>query len=211
MFKETIMKRIKVLALILTGFICVDASAQQGTWKMNLNYSTAFPMGNYKDFIENYSFRGWQGSIQYGITDKISLGLGAGYQDFYHKAPRAVYQNNEGGHVSAVVSHSIQTIPILIQGKYNFLPQAAIQPYVGLGIGGNLVMFREFLGEFGTTTNTFRFAARPEAGVYIPFQKGGETGITIGGIFNYMPFNKAGVDNLNNVGVYAGVAFPLRR
>jgi hypothetical protein len=205
------MKQIKFLVLVLAGFISMEAIAQQGTWKMNLNYSAAFPMGEYKNFIENNSYRGWQGSIQYGITDKISLGLGTGYQDFYHKTPRAVYENNEGGHVSAVVSHSIQTIPILIQGKYNFLPQATVQPYAGLGIGGNLVMFREFLGEFGTSTNTFRFAARPEAGVYIPFRKGGETGITIGGTFNYMPFNKVGVENLNSIGVHAGIAFPLRR
>lgn len=201
----------KIITAMVLLLATTSVMSQQGELKLGINYNLAMPVGTLKDKIPDASYRGWSADILYGINDKISVGLGTGYQDFYQKNERQVYKGSDGSDISAVLTHSIQTIPILLKGKYYFTPGAKIQPFAALGIGGNLVMFRELLGEFGGTETKLGFAARPEAGVYIPISKSRATGINIGASYNFMPFNHQGFENLNSLGVHAGIAFPLRR
>jgi opacity protein-like surface antigen len=187
----------------------IAVHAQTGSLRLNVNFTVANPTGSFKDFIEESSWRGWTANLLYGVNEKISVGLGIGFHDFYQKYPRAVYKLQEGGDISAVLTNSLQTIPILASVQYNFLPEAAIQPYVGAGIGGNFIIYNQYVGEFANTSSNFGFAVRPEAGVYIPIGKR-DFGININGVYNYMPYKKNGMDNVSSWGVGAGVRFPLR-
>lgn len=204
------MKPIRYFVLsILVLFSVKGLQAQQGETMLDLQYGMSVPSGGFKDIIKDPSFRGWNANILYGITDKWQVGLGVGFQDYYQKNPRQLYKTSDGSDISAVLTHSIQTIPILIKGRYSPRSSGSIMPYVGLGAGANLVMFREYLGEFGNSESYFRFAVQPEAGVLIPINN--NIGITIGAAYNFMPFNKHDIQNLNNLGVVAGVKVPLRR
>jgi opacity protein-like surface antigen len=206
------MKPLRIIVAALLGII-VTATTQAQTGKLNVNihYSAATPTGSFKDFVDKTSFRGWTGSLLYGINNHISVGLGLGFHDFYQKYPRDVYKLSDGSDISAVVTNSVQTIPLLAAAQYNFLPGKAIQPYIGVGVGGNLVVYKQYLGEFADSKNKVGFAARPEAGLFIPFTKGENAwGISANAMYNYMPFSYNGVDNLNNWGVGIGARFPLR-
>jgi hypothetical protein len=188
-----------------------NASAQERELQLDINYAIGIPGSSFKsDAVDKASFRGWTANLMYNITDKISIGVGTGFQDFYQKYPRDVYKLNEGGEVSAVLTNSIQTIPILAQFQYRLLPGKMVQPYVGVGVGGNMVVFDQYLGEFENSRSDFKFAARPEAGLYIPFRKDGPAGIHIFGAYNYMPYKINGIDDLSNWGAGVGVKFPLR-
>lgn len=201
----------KIIAVLVAGLFTAGATqAQEGRLNLNINYSINTPTGNFKDVIDKTSYRSWAASLLYGINDKLSVGLGTGFQDFYQKYPRQVYKLADGSDVSAVLTNSIQAIPILAQVQYNFTPQAAVQPYVGVGVGGNLVLYRQYLGEFGDNKNKFGFAARPEAGVFIPFRKGGPSGITLRADYNYMPVKYNDLDGMSNWGAGVGVKFPLQ-
>jgi opacity protein-like surface antigen len=179
---------------------------------MTIAYNVAMPQGSLKQNISETSFRGGQASILYGVTDRVSIGLGTGFQDFYQKIPRQLYKLNDGSDLSAVRSYSIQTIPLLAEVKYQLTPGAAVQPYVALGVGGNLVNFNDYLGEFTLEQQgKFGFAAKPEAGVFVPFKKAGETGFTLGASYNIMPFKTNDFSNLNSLGIHAGVTIPLRK
>ena len=206
------MKRIQITILFLSiTFSFSTLQAQQGKTQLGLHYSVGLPMGSFKDNLSESSFRGFQAEVLYGITDRLSIGLGTGYQDFYQKNPRQLYKLTDGSDISAVLTHSIQTIPLLAQAKYQFVPGAAVQPYVALGVGGNLVSFNELLGQFGGMDTKFRFAASREAGVYIPFRKMGESGVVLGASYHIMPFNQSSFSNLNFLGLHAGVRLPLRK
>jgi opacity protein-like surface antigen len=201
------MKTIKIIIVIV--LIAAGARAQDGRLRLNINYIVASPSGSFKDFIEESSWRGWTANLLYGITPKFSVGLGLGFHDFYQKYPRAVYTLEEGGEISAVVTNSLQTIPVMAAVQYNFMPEAVVQPYVGAGVGGNFIIYNQYLGGFANSRSDFGFAVRPEAGVYIPIGKR-NFGININGVYNYMPYSKAGFDNINSWGVGAGVRFSLR-
>lgn len=201
----------KIIAVLVAGlFIAGMAQAQEGRLSLNLNYSINTPTGDFKDFVNKTSYRSWTASLLYGINDKLSVGFGTGFQDFYQKYPRQVYKLDDGSDISAVVSNSVQAVPLLAQVQYNFMPRAAVQPYVGVGVGGNLVLYRQYVGEFADSKNKFGFAARPEAGVFIPFRKEGPAGITLRADYNYMPVTYGALDGMSNWGAGIGVKFPLQ-
>ena len=204
------MKKIKYIIAALSLLFSAGVFAQDGGLTLKLNYSVAVPTGSYKDLINNTSYRGFGAELMYHINNKFSAGLETGSQDFYQKYPRQLYKQSDGSDISAVVSNSVQTVPILLKAQYNLLPDKAIQPYVALGAGGNIITYNQYAGEFSSDGKTkFSFAARPEAGVYVPFRKGSWAGFSLGAGYNYMPFNYNGINNLNNITARAGISFPL--
>src|SRR4051794_40687178 len=115
------MKKIigSIFSIIVLSAFALHANAQKGEWKLNLNYNYSLPLGSFKsDIISNGSPRGLSGSFMYGINDHFSAGICGGYQDFYKKYSRDLYQTGNHEVTSAVLSNSIQTMPILVKGKF---------------------------------------------------------------------------------------------
>lgn len=196
----------------LTAFLfsAFMVKAQKGENTFNISYSAAFPIGSFKNTVSSNSFRGFNANVLHGISDKISIGLATGFQDFYQKYPRQLYKLSDGSDLSAVLTYSIQTIPVLAEMKYNFAPGGNIQPYAAIGAGANVISYTQLYGEFGDKQAKIGFAARPEVGLQIPFNKGG-AGFSIGASYNIMPFKQDDLSNLNNIGVHAGFNIPMRR
>ncbi len=205
------MKNIKIFLVLFIGLISITSvKAQKGSTKIEVNYSASFPVSSFKDLVSDPSFRGIDLKILHSINDNISVGLTTGFQDFYQKYPRQVYKLADGSDVSAVVSNSVQTVPLLATVHYNFSPKQRIQPFAGVGVGGDMVLYRQFLGEFGDSKNKFAFQAQPKVGVYFPFREGGSTGLTLSGYYNIIPFKYNGSTNLNSFGITLGISFPTR-
>lgn len=203
------MKTLKIFCLAFL-FVLPAIAFSQHRVIMKVNYSVNLPVGSFSDHIKNTSFRGWNAGILYRVTEKISVGGTLGFQDFYQKNDRALYKDVEGRDISAVVTNSIQTIPLLATVNYSFTPAKRVQPYIGVGIGANFIMYSQYLGQFANDYNKLGFAARPEVGVFIPFRPEGESGINVAGAFNFMPYKQGDLTNLNNVGFNVGAKFPLR-
>jgi hypothetical protein len=205
------MKKFKIFSIItlLTGISSISF-AQPGKIDLTLNYSVNSPLGNFKSAsVSEISFRGWNGSLMYNINDKLAVGLGTGFNDYYQKYPRQVYEDKNNA-ISAVLTNSVQTTPVLVEGRYTFTSNSPFQPYIGLGVGGNLVYYRQYLGEFADSKSGFYFAAQPEVGANIRFSRNGTPAFTIGANYSYMPFNYGNVKDLNNWGVYAGFKFSIK-
>ncbi len=208
------MKKIQSLIYILAA-CCIANSAraqQEGTLQLRIDYSAGIPLGSFKsDVVNQTSWRGYNADLLYGITDKWAVGISTGFQDFYQKYPRQVYKGSDGSDISTVLSNSIQTVPIEAKGQYTFVPGIhTIKPYVALGVGGNFITYRQYLGEYESGKNQFGFVATPELGVNILLGRFSGIGMNIAAGYNYMPFNYAGIDNLGNLGVKAGINVPLR-
>lgn len=199
------------LPLVLILFSTSVDAQNSGQLKMGLNYSYGLPMGSFKnDLIQNGSPRGFNGEIMYGFNKQLSAGLSVGYQNFYQKEPRAVYQTGNHQATSAVLSNSITTVPVL--AKVMYLPlkgNAVVQPYVSLGAGISFNNYDQYLGMFGSTDQKAGFAAEGGLGVHIPFGKWSTSGLNLGANYNYVDYNKYGYKNFNNISLQAGVYFPL--
>ena len=123
------MKPIKIIMVSCLALLAgLSGMAQTGRLNMGINYSFGLPVGSLADAIPENSPRGWNANIHYGITENIYAGLGIGYQDFYYKNPRQLYKTSDGSDISAVMTHSIQTIPILAQEDMCLLRNPLFNP-----------------------------------------------------------------------------------
>jgi opacity protein-like surface antigen len=203
----------KIFAFIFLSIALFIASVKvqaQQRLQFKVGYNTGMPVGSFKNFMNENSFRGYLAELNYGVNEKLKVGLGISFNDYYEKIPRTLYETKDGI-ISAVVSNSIQTTPILFKASYELTDAAFIRPYAGAGAGFNLIGFTQYVGEFGEKKTAFKPAAAAEAGINIPFNR--ETrasGINIGAHFNYLPYKSEYTKNLNNWGVHAAVFFPLK-
>jgi hypothetical protein len=207
------MKKMRnMLTVIACLFTVITVKAQEkGEVKLNLNYNYSMPVGAFKnDLISNVSPRGASGSIMYGFNNKLAAGLYVGYQDYYQKYPRTVYQTGKNQYTSAVLSNSIQTMPFMAKAKFSPVTTGFLRPYITAAAGGNVIDFRQYLGEFGGSETSVSFAAQGGVGIEIPFGRLSSSGFHIGATYNYVPYTRNGYKNLNAIDLQAGISIPLR-
>ena len=209
------MKNIQITIYILAACLVVNSARAQeeGVLKLRIDYAAGMPLGSFKtNLVNQTSWRGYNADLLYGINDRWAVGISTGFQDFYQQYPRQVYKGSDGSDISAVLSNSIQTAPIEAKGQFSLVPGIhTVKPYVALGVGGNIITYRQFLGEYENDSKSrFGFAATPELGVNIAFGRYSGFGMNIAAGYNYMPFNYNGIDNLSNLAVKAGINIPMR-
>ncbi|MFT3933263.1 MAG: outer membrane beta-barrel protein [Chitinophagaceae bacterium] len=204
------MKKIKYIAVAIALLCSTGVFAQWNPATLKIDYSVGIPTGSFKDVIGNTSFKGFGAELMFHVNDNLSLGLETGSQYYYQKYPRDIYKQSDGSAISAVVSNTVQTVPIMFKAQYNFMTDKIVQPYVALAAGGNIISYNQYAGQYSNDQkNKFGFAARPEAGVFVPFRKNGSAGISLGAGYSFMPFNYNGISNLNSITARAGISIPL--
>jgi len=205
---QTIRKITLALALVA---ITTTAALAQHAVQFNFNYNVNFPATNdFKDLVNKPAFKGFTAGFAYPFTEQLRVGLSFGYNDYYQKYPRQVYSNAPGSDISAVLSNSIQQLPLLATVDYTILKGGFVRPYIGAGIGVNFISFDQYLGEFDDPVSFTKLAVRGEAGILIPLSNYSSTALRIGGSYNYAPFREYGYSNLSNWGIHAGISVPLR-
>ncbi len=210
------MKIYAVALSVLATMLFTTESFSQAPNKVQfqLGYNISAPLNSFKnDYISNTSFNGVTGQLTYAISPAFSLGLQSGYQDYYQKYGRAIYHTQGNEVVSAVISNSMLVVPLLVNGTYSPMGKkpAIIQPYVSAGAGVSMVSYKQYLGEFPTSSNSAAFTASAGAGILVPFNRNNSnTGFKLGASYNYAAYNKNGLSNLNTIGANAGVVFNLK-
>jgi hypothetical protein len=190
------------------------AQSSDNKLRMKLNYNIAMPIGSFKsDYIGNTSFNGAGGEIGYWFNPRVGLGLNVGYQSFYQKYARLTYKTGDNESISAVLSNTIEQVPVMLKGTFAPMANttAKVQPYVSAGAGINLVNYQQYFGQFSNSDASSAFTAQAGAGFMVPFGSSlHNAALQVGATYNYTPYNKNGLSNLNNVGVNAGVIFPIK-
>lgn len=202
-------KIIKYAGLFLILLSLNSLAKAQNSLQLTVGYNVNTPVGSFKDFISKTAYKGFSAELAYPVNNQLSVGLGISYNDFYQKYPRQVYDDGKGNTISAVVSNSVQTLPLLAKASYTLTKQGAVRPYVSGGAGINFVTYNQYLGEFGDARTVVKPSFNGDAGVLIPLSRISATALMIGGDFNITPFNEDGISNLNNWGLHAKIRIPL--
>lgn len=214
------MKKLFVYTLVLLPFMMGSrkAGAQDLPYyspnppTFQINYGVGLPMDGLKQQVSNTSYNGWDASLMFHLGHHFSIGPELEYQDFYQKYPMAdYYYGDQYTNISAVVSNSIQNVPILFKGAYSFFqPTALIQPYISIGVGVNAVTYRQYLGEFiNYDQSSGKLALNGEVGIKIPVSHNHRFGINLAAEYNYLPYNQFGISNMDYVGLKGGIYVPL--
>lgn len=201
---------LKYLGCSLAMMFLVVASQAQQKVQLRIGYNINTPVGDaFKSLVNKTSFRGFNADLSYPLNPRLNVGLGMAYNDYLQKFPRQEYQTKDGT-ISAVLSNSIQTTPVLAKVNYQLTPGGIIRPYVGAGAGFNVVRYSQYLGQFPSSKTSFKPAVGADAGINVPFSANNAAGFNLGVNFNYLPYDNGIAKNLNNWGVHAGVFFPLK-
>lgn len=202
--------------IIMTVLIVIgnDASAQvNGKVKMKLNYNIGIPLGVIRNnYINKTSYNGAGGEIFYSLNSQVALGLNIGYQSYYQKYPRQTYKTSDNENISAVLSNTIELMPVMINGTFtpHSVNTSRVQPYLSLGAGITLVNYRQFYGEFSNGNASTSLAAQAGAGAMFSFGKNKISSLQVGANYNYASYNNNGLKNLSTIGLQAGIIFPIK-
>lgn len=127
-------------------------------------YSMEYSVGMGNDFVTKPSFRGLGFEYRNMVKPNIGVGFGIGYNFFYEEKNYDTYTDDNAS-ISGKQYRYLHNIPLMAAVDYYFKPKTKINPFVGLGIGGNYVFQRIEMGVFLADDEAFQFALRPEAGV----------------------------------------------
>lgn len=201
------MKSLKILFLLIAVGVGVNTASAQSRppLSVNFNYSVASPFGSLGDYAGNASFRGWKAGLQYSLNDRLSLGLGFGFNDFYEKTDRAVYPD-KGSDISAVQQRTLQVLPIQAVAQYQFAKaDAKVIPYGSLGVGTANMNYEKYWGEFVEKDNSWTFLVSPEIGINVPFGKYSPVMFNANVQYNYAPYSFNEITSFNtlqgNIGI----------
>ena len=122
-----------------------------------------------------------------------------------------MYKTGDNETTSAVLSNSVQIIPVLAKAEFYPLNEkkSAVQPYITAGAGIGISSFAQYLGEFGSSSNNASFMLQGGAGLKVPFNSRGRSGFRLGANYNMISYHHDGFNNFNNVNFQAGLFFPL--
>lgn len=203
-----------IIAIIGFQLCAAQVQAQRGEkLDLNLNYNVGFPVNSFqKDLIQDASPRGFTFNLLYALTSKWSVGLGGGYQDYYQREGRQLYQYGKAQEISAVVTNSIQMVPVM--AKVQFSPWntsgSLFQPYIALGAGVNFINYDQYLGQFPSSNTSTGFIGEGGLGLRVAFGKHKNVGIDIGGTYDYAPYKKFSYSDLSTVNAHVGIYLPLK-
>ncbi len=208
------MKKISfILSFTILLFAADSLRAQTSKLKMGLNYTYGMPLGGFKsDMVDKASPRGFSADVLYSINPTIAIGGAIGFQDYYQKYPRQVYDLDKNSQISAILTNSIQQMPLLVKASFTpgGLSNFPIQPYLTAAAGLNFINFDQYLGEFGSRDASTSFTARAGAGVVIPLANKGSTGLKLGANYNYTPYTRNGYNGLDTWDLQAGIYFAIK-
>jgi opacity protein-like surface antigen len=153
----------KFICTFFTLFFIMTCSLAQGGY-FTITHATAVPFGNAHDFIDDISFRGYALGYHYFLTPEISVGIDGGFNSFYQRRDYDTYTEGTVS-ISGIQYRYLNTLPIHLTGRYLFLPNQRLRPFVGLGLGTVYATRRVDMGLFSTRNSDWMISIKPEAGI----------------------------------------------
>ena len=154
-----------LLAIPLALLISNGAQAQQWFWGMS--YGMTVPTSETKDFTSGTSWRNWGVDVLARVRPNTALGVSFGWNVFDEITTTVSSLDNVD--VGGTQFRWINSFPMLVTARQFMGPPGGIRPFVGVGVGTQLVKQRVDVGQWRFSDDTWHFAVAPEIGVVFPF------------------------------------------
>jgi outer membrane protein W len=196
------MKNIRYLILGISLMVTSEGMTQVVDYYSTVNYAISVPLGDTRDFISNTSFRGF--SFEFGrfFTKEISLGFLFAWSVYHESFPRDTYEL-ENLTLTGNLYRYINAFPLMAVGRYYFIPEARVRPYLGLASGTYVINRVNDLGVHRFEHKNWHFGMAPEAGLIIGI--GTEAHMNMSARYNHA--FESGGDTHSWLSVQAGISF----
>jgi hypothetical protein len=160
-------------------------AAAQAPFMGTFTWSTALPVGETKNFIDNYSWLGFTFEGDWFIKPNVSAGLILGWQEIYQEDDLSSFEFPTGTATGRTYRH-LMVIPMLARARYwaGAEQERTVYPFGGLGLGTYRIRQTVDFGILTTDDTHWHFGFAPEAGVLIGQRYGG-TAVSFTLRYNY--------------------------
>jgi opacity protein-like surface antigen len=147
---------------------------EKGETAFLLNYEISAPVSGFKDFISDWSFRGFSLEGRYMVSPHLSIGGGFSGNRFQQTSSNLtvdVSNNNASGNISGPTYRYTDNLSLKALVHYYF-SEGKLQPYVGVGIGGGWFYSYAQLVDLALSHDSFDFIVQPELGLLYELSSG---------------------------------------
>ena len=189
--------------LLLLGFtlIALSSTAQYAT----IAYSTAAPLGEFKDYISKYSWTGVEASYKHKVGESFTVGLHYSYTKFYEKHDRSTYIFDNGAITGTRYAYSFRN-NIELSLNYMYETFSRFTPYVGFAAGPSYTHNVDVIGLLEVNDYfPWSFSMTPQIGTMIEISSG--LAIDVKMNYNYIFLRNDKVPNLQSLGMQLGLTW----
>ena len=190
------MKKVLIIIIILvTGFYTYG---QESLW--SFTYNMAVPMGETKDMVGKYSFRGIGIEGRKFIDNNFSMGGSVGWNVFYEKQDK---MTTEHDNITLTGTHfnTINAFPFYVNASYYLNEGSYVRPYLGMNVGAIYTLYRKDIGLYRFEEKPLKFGIAPEIGILFETYSG--SSFTINFKYNYGA-ETSDTDPLSYLGINVG-------
>ena len=173
------MKRL-LITLAITAAFASGSYAQSSLF--GLHYNMSLPIGDTKDYIQEFSFRGASFEGRGFVSDQVSIGGWASWEVFKERLDNATFNGN-GVDVTGTQVRYLNMLPLLVTSHYYLGDFSTPTAYFGAGVGAYRSLQRTEVGLVAISNDNWHFGFAPEIGVWIPLDF--STGLNIATKFHY--------------------------
>jgi outer membrane protein W len=155
------------VALLLAMTFAQPVLAQRaGYWSWNAKYSTVMSVGDTKDVVDSFSWRGATLDIERAANDNLTVGLTFGWHVLNEKGSGT--SDFEGGTITGTAWRYVNSAPILLTGNLFMGQPGGVRPYVSVGGGTYWIENRTEAGVLAVESDNWHLGALGEFGLVIP-------------------------------------------
>jgi len=192
------MKKIFLIGLTL---LSLSSFAQYTT----ISYSTATPLGGYRDFVASNSWVGFEAGYQHMFGEHLAVGFQYKYSKFYEKKDRHTYDFTTDNSVGSItgVRYSYSFVNNF-NFSLNYIGQTntSFTPYAGFAIGPAYIDNLLIVGILEVDDDTWAFSMTPQAGLMYSIGPGIALDLKVS--YNYIPVKYDDVTAFQALGVAIG-------
>lgn len=170
--------------IIILMFLSVNLFAQD--FLGIISYNTALPTGNTKDYISDFSWKGFSFEGRSFTNRNWTFGGTFGWNIFDTKSTDLIEIDDEtsGITIKGTQVRYTNSFPIMANGHYHFGKRKdAVRPFMGLGLGTYYIIQRFEIGILQREVSNWHFGLAPEVGVLVALSR--NTSLILSAKYNY--------------------------
>ena len=161
----------KTLFIIVSLLLVMNVFGQE--MMSGLSYNMGMTTGETRDFVKDYSWRGFGFEVRSFRGDNFSVGGSFSWNIFDEKTGEVIQLRKATGAVSGTQIRYINSFPLMLNAHYYVgNPSSRVQPYVGLNVGTYYITQRLEIGILALEENNWHFGLAPEIGLMFPTYSG---------------------------------------
>ncbi len=157
-------KSIIILAFMAMGLFTKPVFAQFNDAYFNMYYSMGLGVGDMKDYVSKYSWRGVGMEYKSEVTDNLMVGFGADWNVFYENMDYGTYTRDNVS-ISGKQYRYLNAFPMAAKFTYFRDSDMGLRVMAGTGVGTTYMMEDLDMGSYRLNVNTWQFLVAPELGV----------------------------------------------